>query len=160
MRETEEVDATVRRIEELIETLGEADPRMRELSEEAIRLLMQLYGAAFRRIVETVGSSEAERLAEDKLVSSLLLLHGLHPVPAETRVREALRQVERRLDGVHLVLENVEEGAVVRVRVDPNGGPAPAASLGPVIESAISERAPEIRAVEIEGLHETLVQIT
>jgi len=159
VREPEEVDATVRRIEELIETLGKADPQLRNVAEETIRLLMQVYGAALRRIIDTIGSEAAETLVEDRLVSSLLLLHGLHPVPVEKRVQEALRRVERRLDGAHLVLAEIVDDAV-RVRVERNGGPPPPAALATMIERAVSESAPEIGTVEVEGLPQMLVQIT
>jgi len=159
VREPEEVDATVRRIEELIETLGKADPQLRGVAEETIRLLMQVYGAAFSRIIDTIGSGAAAELADDKLVSSLLLLHGLHPVPVEKRIQDALRRVERRLDGAHLVLAEIADDAV-RVRVEWNGSSAPRGGLAAAIEHAVSESAPEIEAVEVQGLPETLVQIT
>ena len=159
MREPQEVDASVRRIEELIENLGAADPHLREMAEEAIRLLMQLYGAAFRRVIEALDRTTAEGLAEDRLVSSLLLLHGLHPVPAEQRIEEALQRVERKLDGAHLALAGIVNDAA-HVRVERNGGSAPPAALAAMIEHAVAESAPEIDDVKIEGLPEPLVQIT
>lgn len=159
MREPEEVDASVRRIEELIENLGAADPHSREMAEEAIRLLMQLYGDAFRRVIGVLDRTAAEGLAQDKLVSSLLLLHGLHPIPVEKRIEEALQRVELRLDGAHFALEGIVNDAA-HVRVERNGGSAPPAALAAMIERAVAESAPEIDAVKIEGLPEPLVQIT
>jgi hypothetical protein len=144
----------------LVEQLGEADPHLRELTEDAIRLLMQLYGAGLARGVELLGHDQVLRLSEDKLVGSLLLLHGLHPVEAAERIEKALRNVERRLDGHRLYVGGIAN-SVVRIRVERNGGPVPA-SLAGAIERAVGEAAPEITAVEIEGLPQpapALVQI-
>jgi hypothetical protein len=158
--EVPDVDATVARIESLVEELGEADPQLRQLAEEAIRLLMQLYGAGLARELEILGREQAELLAADKLVGSLLLLHGLHPVESAERIERALRSVERRLDGHRLHLAGVT-GGVARIRVELNGGAVPAALAG-AIERAVAETAPDLAAVEIEGLPQTesaLVQI-
>ena len=65
-----------------------------------------MYGAGLERIVETLQDSgeAAERitasLADDALVSTLLLIHDLHPVPLELRVQAALDSVPA-LHGVH-----------------------------------------------------------
>ena len=54
----------------------------------------------------------AEALAGDELVAHLLLLHGLHPVPLEERVRGALDEVRPYLDshGGDVELLGVEDG--------------------------------------------------
>lgn len=150
MPEAPDVDATVQRIETLIEQLSETDPRLRQLAEEAIRLLMQLYGAGLARGIEMMGPEETARLAEDKLIGSLLLLHGLHPVSAAERIGKALGGLEGRLDGHQLHLAEIS-GGVARIQVELNGGAVPAALAG-MIERAIAESAPDIAAVEIEGL--------
>jgi hypothetical protein len=154
-----DVDGTVERIESLVEELGGADPRLRQTAEEMICLLLQLYGAGLERALEILGREAAQRLAEDRLVGSLLLLHGLHPREAEERVAEALRAVEARLEGHRLVFAGIHDGAV-HVRLERNGGPVPA-SLAVAIERAIAEAAPDIGGLEIEGLEQgsPLVQI-
>jgi hypothetical protein len=159
--ETPDVDATVRKIEVLLEDLREADPHLREGTEEIIRLLMHLYGSGFARAIEILGNESAGRLAEDKLVSSLLLLHGLHPVPAEMRVQEALHRVERKLNGHRLLVREISDH-IARIQVDSNGGPPAPSSLAAAIERAIAECAPDVTGVEIEGLAQpaaSLVQI-
>jgi len=116
-----DVDALVREIESLVEEAGD-DPRSRRIAEQLVRLLMQLYGAALERVVEILrGANALTGLTEDKLLASLLLLHGMHPESAETRVREALHRVQRRLDGHYVDLQEIADG-VARVRVDRNGG--------------------------------------
>ncbi len=85
MPESPDVNAAVQRIEALLGELGGS-----RQAEELVRVLMQVYGAGLARIVELVGEAEVERLSRDKLVASLLLIHNLHPLDPETRIREAL----------------------------------------------------------------------
>jgi hypothetical protein len=75
------------RIAELIEDLATigGEP-VRQRAEELVRRLIHLYGAGLSGLMQifgTDGFSEAVKagLAADPLVSSLLLLHGLHPDP-------------------------------------------------------------------------------
>ncbi len=156
MDSTVNVDQIVSRIEELLEEAGGGP------AEELVRMLMQLYGAGLERIVEMVKASEcsdrlASELARDKLVGSLLLLHDLHPMDPEVRLREMLAQLEGSFDS-HFQLEAVENG-VARIRVDKNGSPLPR-GMGEVIERAVLDVAPELAGVAVEGLAaEPLVQI-
>ena len=161
MKEAPDVDATVKRIEVLLEELGEADPRLRERTDEIVRLLMQLYGASLARALEILGADAAGRLGEDKLLGSLLLLHGLHPVNAETRIGEALERVERKIGGGHRLKLTGIADEVAQIRVELNGGPPPQ-QLAAAVERAIAECAPELAGVALEGLPEAapaLVQI-
>src|SRR5262245_37625631 len=109
MTEIPDVDATVRQIETLRGELCETDPGSRPTAEELIRLLMQLYGAGLSRIMQTLQDTRAQeavgRLSEDRLVASLLLLHDIHPIPADERIRAALDRVERRIQSHHLSLK-------------------------------------------------------
>jgi hypothetical protein len=158
--EASDVDSTVERIETLVAELGAADPQIRQKAEELIRLLMQLYEAGFSRAIEILGREQAARIAEDKLVGSLLILHGLHPADPEERIVGALHGVERRLAGHRLHLDRVTDD-VAHIRVELNGGTVPP-SLAAVIERAIVDSAPDISRVEIEGLPQSvpaLVQI-
>lgn len=146
-----DVDATVRRIEALVDAQPE--------SAEVVQLLMQLYGEGLSRVLEVIrhaaGAPVMEQLAEDKLVGSLLLLHGLHPIDPETRLREALQKLDRRL-----VLAEVRDG-VARIRVEHNGGGSPPSALAEMIERTAMEAAPDLEAIEIEGVASSgmLVQI-
>ena len=66
---------------------------------EPSQALLDLYGEGLARLVGCSPSTTTRRagaaLAGDELVSHLLLLHGLHPVPLEQRVRGALDEVAR-----------------------------------------------------------------
>jgi len=158
--EAPDVERTVRKLEELLDEIAAADPQLRERAEEVVRLLMQLYGAGLSHVMAIAGPETAPRLAEDKLVGSLLLLHGLHPVDPSTRIGHVLRRMEGHMAGHRLHLAALSED-VARIRVELNGGPIPHA-LAQAIEQAIADCAPEIGAVQIEGLPERpaeLVQI-
>lgn len=160
MGEPSDVDSTVRRIETLVAELGAADPHIRQKAEELVRLLMQLYQEGFSRAIEILGREQVARIAEDKLVGSLLILHGLHPADAGERIVGALQRVERRLAGHRLHLDRITDD-VAHVRVELNGGAVPPSFAG-VIERAIADSAPDISRVEIEGLPQSapvLVQI-
>jgi hypothetical protein len=152
-----DVDVTVKRIEALLDEMPE--------SGELVQLLMHLYGAGLARIVELLDEAAAtsvlDSLADDKLVASLLLLHGLHPVDAETRLRRALQRVECRLESQRIVLSGIN-GGVARIRIEHNGGGSPPASLAAAIEQTVVDFAPDLSGVEIEGIAQpspALVQI-
>ena len=75
------------RIAQLIEDLGAlAGAPVRQRAEELVRRLIHLYGEGLRRLmgIFVVGPLDAvtqSRLRADALVSSLLVLHNLHPDP-------------------------------------------------------------------------------
>ena len=60
--------------------------------------LMDLHGAALEKALDIVaeagepGMSIIDRLGRDPLVSSVLILYGLHPEDLETRVSESCGQ--------------------------------------------------------------------
>jgi hypothetical protein len=72
------------RIEALLDQLESTlEARAWEQVEDVVSLVTQLYGGGLARILELAGDDGAlrERLADDDLVASLLLLHDLHPDP-------------------------------------------------------------------------------
>jgi hypothetical protein len=154
--EKQDVEGTVRRIE----ALADAQPEAAEL----VQLLMQLYGEGLSRILDVVrdaaGAPGLERLAEDRVVATLLLLHGLHPIDPEDRLRGALRKLERRVEAHRIVLTGVRDG-VALIRVEHNGGGSPPAALAEMIERAAMEAAPDLDGIEIDGAasQSALVQI-
>ena len=150
-------DRIPRLLDELRATAG---PTTWQRLEELLRCLVGLYGEALGRVVTlardagALDAAGAARLCEDELVSSLLLLHGLHPVSTADRVAAAVATLGERLaPGVELALEDGGGEGVVRVRVR---GDAPGCGAGPAlargIEHAILEAAPELARVEVLGL--------
>lgn len=84
------------RIEELVSRVeGSGDQAMRAVAQELLQAVIELHGVALDRILTAVaelpaGAAAIERMAEDELVSSVLSLHGMHPVSLEERVLVAL----------------------------------------------------------------------
>lgn len=172
MSEAPDPRETSDRIERLLTDLGtHADPRVAERAEEVVRLLMQLYGAALERVLSIVaaeqpaeasaqrpaGQTLLDRLADDQLVASLLILHGLHPLTTSERVRRALDTVRPYLGSHAGGVQLLEVGTdVVRLRLEGScdGCPSSTVTVKNAIERAIGEAAPEITAVEVEGVAE------
>ena len=75
------------RIAQLIEDLGAlAGAPVRQRAEELVRRLIHLYGEGLRRLMGIFAAAPLDpaahaRLRADALVSSLLVLHDLHPDP-------------------------------------------------------------------------------
>jgi Fe-S cluster biogenesis protein NfuA len=120
---------------------------------ELVQALVDLYGEGLARIVAHDPSSIAG-LAGDELVSHLLLMHGLHPVPLEDRVRGALDDVRPYLEqhGGDVELLSVQGGvAHLRLRGSCNGCPSSTATLKHAIDDAVQRVAPDIERIEAEG---------
>jgi hypothetical protein len=118
----------------------EARGKMRAI----VRALLELHGAGLARVLAIAGECGApiaraidDACVRDPLVSSLLLLHGLHPRDLESRVRAALAEL-----GGDVELIAVADD-VVRVQVR-----SPA--LRAAVEAALLAAAPDAAAIEIE----------
>ena len=137
------------RVEALVGALEQCpDPATREAARQLVRTLLDLHAAGLGRVLDLAGrqSALAERLADDDLVSSLLLLHGLHPRPAAERVARGLERVRPLLRSVGGDVELIEaDEAVVRLRLRGESAPA----LRKVVEEAVTEAAPDA-ALEVE----------
>lgn len=126
---------------------------------ELVQALLELYGEGLARVVAHVAAADedgalARVFAGDELVSHLLLLHGLHPVPLDARVRGALAEVRPYLEshGGDVELLGIDEGIVrLSMRGSCDGCASSAATLKLAIEDAIQRAAPEIDAVVAEG---------
>jgi Fe-S cluster biogenesis protein NfuA/nitrite reductase/ring-hydroxylating ferredoxin subunit len=130
--------------------------------DELVRLVVGLYGAGLRRIMEITGEIDAGEqlralMARDDLVGSLLLLHQLHLDDMETRVRTALARVRPYLGShggdVEIVGVDAESG-VVRLRLGGScdGCPSSMLTVKLAVEGAIRELAPEATEIEVEGV--------
>ena len=87
MRADAEFHNQLGRLEGLIEALEKvADPAVQMQARELTRILLDLHTAGLTKIVQSlaqageVGRALLDRFAQDDLVGSLLVLHGLHPV--------------------------------------------------------------------------------
>ncbi|MDX6209152.1 MAG: hypothetical protein QOE24_1543 [Frankiales bacterium] len=149
------------RIEVLLEASAAAGPIARERAEELVRLLVELYGAGLERVMEIAydaGKLDDDllaRLAGDELVSSLLLVHGLHPYGVAERVERALDDVRPYLGshGGDVRLLEVTDDGVVRLQLlgSCDGCASSAATLDLAVDGAIRAAAPEVVAIEVES---------
>ncbi len=151
------------RIEELLAGFDAAmtPRRARERAEEIVRTVVQMYGDGLERILSIVhaelGEERSEpvfaRLCEDKLVETLLCLHGLHPLSVEDRVDAALQSVLPYIKSHkgNMEVSRIEDDVVyLRLEGSCDGCPASSATLKMAVERAILERVPEIREVRAE----------
>lgn len=157
-----EFERQIADIDELVQRLEAAtDPAARAASQELVRALMELHGAALERMLTTIrrngaaGATIVDQLARDELVASVLLLYDLHPVDLETRVRGALDRSRPYLKshGGNVELLGIDEGGVVRLRMQGSchGCPSSAVTLKLAIEQAIHEAAPDVTAILVDG---------
>lgn len=76
------------RIAQLIDDLGAlGGAPVRQRAQELVQRLVHLYGVGLERLLAIVGADRLDdggrsRLRADPLVSSLLVLHGIHPDPS------------------------------------------------------------------------------
>ncbi len=143
-----------RRIERLLaEAEAATGPAAWPRVEALVTALVDLYGRGLERLVAHARAAAGgacteleERLQRDEIVSSLLLLHDLHPVPLEERIARALRRVRDELpEAAPLALAGVEGGtATLRA----NGGRPPPAA---VVARAVEREAPELAGIRIVG---------
>ncbi|HEY7155236.1 MAG TPA: NifU family protein [Gemmataceae bacterium] len=151
------LDALLQEVERWPNAAAQAHAR------EIVQAVLDLHGVGLERILDHVaaaGESAAAVLdacARDEIVAGLLLLHNLHPLELETRVRQALDEVRPRLHahGGDVELLDVRDG-IVRLRLEGNcnGCPSSAVTMRQTVEEAILGKAPDVAAIEVEGLME------
>jgi Fe-S cluster biogenesis protein NfuA len=136
------------------ELVGRAEALLDEIDGDAkataaVQAVVELYGEALARIVAGVDP------VEDELVSHLLLVHDLHPVDVETRIRTALDEVRPYLGshGGDIEFLQVQDG-VARLRLGGtcNGCPSSLVTLQNAVEEVVLKAAPELERIEAEGV--------
>jgi Fe-S cluster biogenesis protein NfuA/nitrite reductase/ring-hydroxylating ferredoxin subunit len=153
----EQVEGLIRKIENL------PDPAARATSLELVQALMEFHGAGLERLMEIVaqagepGYAVFDNFAADDLVGSLLLLYGLHPLTLDARVTKALDKVRPYLDshGGNVELLDITDSVVhLRMQGSCKSCPSSAMTLTLAIEEAIYAAAPDVVAIEAEGVAE------
>ena len=154
------------RVEALLDKLrAGSDPTAAAVAEDLVRCLVDLYGTGLERIVEIIGAERVGDLTADPLVESLLLIHDLHPLDADTRIQLALDRVRPYL-GSHaggVDYRGIDESGVVHLRLEGScqGCPSSTLTVRMAIETAVQEAAPETTGIEVEGVvtEQQLLQI-
>ena len=153
-------DELIERVQHLTARLEQvADPATRRASDELVGAVIELYGEGLERIFAAIAESPGaddlgERLAGDGVVASLMLIHGLYPVPLDERVAEALDSVRPYMEshGGNVELLGIEDG-IARIRLEGScdGCPASSSTLELAIKSALDEAAPDLEGLMVEG---------
>jgi len=159
-------EALIQRVEELtaqVERIPDAGSR--RAAEDLMSAVIDMYGLGLARIVEILDSDEGateikQRLVDDGVVASLMLIHDLYPVPIEERVAEALDDVRPYMEshGGNVELVSLDDG-VARIRLEGScdGCPASSSTLELAIKTALEERAPDLLGIEVEGIEQDLL---
>jgi hypothetical protein len=152
-RESQEIEHLLDDIRSLV--TGPAWQRI----ERVLSRVVRLHGAGLAHVLAHARASGAtaafdERIAADDLLASLLLVHNLHPLPPEDRVRRAVDLVRRELGLAtdQLALVAIADGRVELRATGSLGGGAMAARVAEAaITKAIVSAAPEIATVDIRS---------
>ncbi len=153
--------ALVARVQELTATLEQvSDPLARGVGEDLAAAVVQLYGEGLERIFAALEEEASvgevrERLVDDGVVASLMLIHGLYPVSLEQRVHDALEEVRPYMEshGGNIELLGVEDG-IARLRLvgSCDSCPSSAATMELAIEEALQQAAPDLAGLDVEGV--------
>jgi hypothetical protein len=149
-----EIDAreTGARVEALLAELrARSGPEAADLAEELVTCLVRLYGAGLEAIMRTIGDDQRLQalLIADPLVESLLLVHDLHPLSPDARIRRALGRL-----GVGAEFLGIDDAGVVEVKLGHGCG-----SMTADIEQAVTDAAPETTGVRFPPRDAPLLQI-
>ncbi|MEV5013177.1 hypothetical protein ACIGW1_03380 [Streptomyces sp. NPDC053780] len=146
-----------RRVEEILDRLAASGDRTAcEAADELVRVLMEFYGAGLARTVELLGrepggpsAGALDALLADDLVASLLVLHGLHPHDAATRIARALEGLPQPVENTGFDPATGE----LRLRPAASGGCGCGGARDAVEETArdaLACLAPEVTKVVLE----------
>ena len=162
MENEKDFQGRVQKIGELVQELDSiADPAVRTRAKELVQSLLDLHGAGLERILEVIfqnadGSAQIiDELGRDPLVSSLLILYGLHPEELQTRVEQKLKQIQSKLHkmGAEAELIGTENGNIrVKVKIEQHSCGSTARTVQSTLEEALYEAAPDLKSIVIDGL--------
>src|SRR5580704_3774077 len=154
------IQKRMQRVGEIVERLeSNSDPSTRAMARELVEALMALHGTALERILELAanageaGETIVRKCGRDDLVSSVLLLYGLHPENLRSRVAYALEKSRSSLQTHSASAELVsisDEGTVtVRLEVKSSGCGSSLASVKALLEAALYNAAPDALSIVI-----------
>jgi Fe-S cluster biogenesis protein NfuA len=164
MPDDRDFQTKVQRIGELVGQLENiTDAETRTGAKTLVQLLLDLHATGLERVMEIVaksgepGLNTIDDLGRDPLVSSLLVLYGLHPLDFESRVAQAVEKVRPhvRKGGGELQLLDTASGVVrLQLHVTGHGCASTGKTLKTMVEDALYEAAPDMGRLLIEGLEE------
>jgi hypothetical protein len=139
------------------------DSPLKVATGELVHLLMEVHGTGIERMMEIVfdagaaGPETIDKLGNDPIVRSLLLLYSLHPDELQTRVQKSVDGLRPRLRKLNYRVEliSVEEGAV-RLRMESSGHACGSTTenVRLMVEEGVYEYAPDVTSLVILGLED------
>lgn len=146
------------RVESLVLALEELpDTAAREAARELVAALLQLHALGLRRVMDLAAEDVASRFADDALVSSLLLLHDLHPLSAAERLGRALEQMRPRfhsLGGDVQLLTATDDSVHLLLRGNRAAGPTLRAEMRELVIDVV----PGVATVSFEEIWDNLAE--
>jgi hypothetical protein len=130
---------------------------------ELVQLLMEVHGTCLERIMELVfesgadGKATIDKLGQDPIVRSLLLLYSLHPEDLETRVLKAIDTMRPRLRKLDSRVEpiSIHDGVVhLQLHTSGHARGSAARNLRSIVEDCIYDLAPDLTSLTILGLED------
>lgn len=151
------LETALRRLEALTAKLDDvADRQARAAARELLELVLDLHGLALARATAMVAAAEGgsgllDRLIMDPYVCAILLLHGVHPHDARTRLNQAIGRMHPQWAerGFQVDLISIEKGSA-RIRLIKNGSSAPTDELRREVEDVLAEAAPDLDDILVE----------
>ena len=137
------------RIEALLDSISSTSTaQTMERVNDLVAMLVDLYGEGLARLVRRIEGFDREALAAlcgDELVTGLLVLHGIHPVPLAERIERALEPLRDELGAGGVAVSSLSGDSLeLELITDSDTDPVLARQR---IEAAIAAAAPEIAAV-------------
>jgi Fe-S cluster biogenesis protein NfuA/nitrite reductase/ring-hydroxylating ferredoxin subunit len=150
------------RIQKLLERIEVLPyPGAKELMQECMEAVLAFYGQGLSRILQVVeaagpdGHRVYQDLIHDDVIKGLLLIHDLHPLDLEARLRDALDKVRPYLQshGGNVELISLENDvAKLRLRGTCESCASSSVTLELAIRHAIEQACPDLPHFEVEGV--------
>ena len=118
-----------------------------------------LYGSGLERMLLLVkdlgpeGQKAYDKLINDNIVRGLLLIHGLHPLSLDIRLRQALDKVRPYMEshgGNVEVLSLENDFARLRLQGSCKSCPSSSVTMELAVRQAIEEACPDLQGFEVE----------
>jgi Fe-S cluster biogenesis protein NfuA len=150
-KQAQEIERLIREVEAITE------PDLREKIVTLVQSVLGFHAAGIERLTQIVAAegegsgSLLEKLASDRLVGSLLLLYGVHPLSLEVRVEQAIDRLRSNpaLNAGTLEVAGISD-QVLRLRLahDQQRCHSSKQTLRTAIEDALYEAAPDLDEIQ------------